>query len=223
MVYPRARLGPKARYGFNKPVTSVVLRSKRPAAVPVKGAIKRSAKELKFVDIASASYQTNTSGGVTFLNPVGEGSDFNDRDGRSYVARSIQVKGHFVPSANIAGAKHWIALVWDNAANGAKPNVTDIFASVTDNFPNVSNRERFTVLKTHEWAHSYSTTATQTQSDGAAHLINMYCKLNSAVQCNGTASTIDNYQNGTVLLVTGGSNADSSIATLATRFQFTDK
>jgi len=190
----------------------------------VKGAIQRSATELKYIDVASFAA---TSGSTYVLNEIAEGSDYTERDGRAYNAKSVQIKGFSKPTANGSGSKHRLLIVWDNAPNGAKASVSDIL-DANSGFPNVSNSKRFTILKRKEWVHGRNdVTATTAVADNGNHDINMYCKLNSPVQCSGTTASITDIQNGAVLLVyqreDGATSSTAAEINVASRFQFTDK
>jgi len=196
-----------------------------------KGAIAPFAgrRELKYLDIASATYAADTTGTVTALNLLAVGDDNTSRDGRQVTIKSVQVRGYLEPQdATTVPTKCRILLVWDNAVNsGTIATVTDILtASTSVSFPKIDNSRRFTILVDHSFtAGGVSNVASQTYAQGQiTEDIEIYKKLNLITQYSGTTAAIGSIQNGALLMVTIGSNAAASAseALLATRIRFTD-
>lgn len=97
--------GLKRKYG-----TSAFV-SRRRLAAPVTGGKPRGFRggaqfarrallgmmEKKVVDTASASYACDTTGSVTLLNGMAQGSDFTNRIGRKYTNVAVQLEDFSVP------------------------------------------------------------------------------------------------------------------------------
>jgi len=206
-------------------------RVRRNRAPRIRGAIAPfgGRKELKYVDLASASYVSDTTGTVTLLNGIAVGDDNTSRDGRQVTIKSVQVRGILQPvDAGTSPGKSRLLLVWDNAANsGAIATVAQILsASTANSFPLIDNAQRFTIL--HDESNSlggYDQTATQAVAGSPTVVdINIYKRVNAVTQYSGTAATIGSIQNGALLMVTIGTNVANNGGTfvVATRVRFTD-
>ena len=104
--------------------------------------------EKKVVDTASASYACDTTGSVTLLNSMAQGSDFTNRIGRKYTNVAVQLEGFLGPQDNSIGTtKCRVMLIYDSQPNGALPAIADVLTASTSNaFMNLNNRDRFKVL-----------------------------------------------------------------------------
>lgn len=184
-------------------------------------------KELKYVDIAAASYAADTTGTVTALNLIAVGDDNVNRDGRQVTCKSIQLKGF--ATANTAANDNQIVrvmLVWDNAVNsGAIATIAQILNAVNAfGFPLIDNAQRFTILYDHLMPLEVKVAAT-TISATSIQPIDYYRKLDNVTQYSGTTAAIGSIQNGGLLLVTIGSQAagtNAATVNLSTRLRFTD-
>lgn len=197
----------------------------------VRGAIKKSKKkmdELKYVDIASATYVADTTGTVTLLNGIATGDDNTTRDGRQVTIKSVQVRGLVQQTDQItANTRARIILVWDNAANGALASVTDILTAANSaSFPKVDNAYRFTILLDKSFAVAgNNNTATQAYSSGqGVYCVDLYKSLGVITQYGGSTNGIASIQNGALLMVTVGDTTSLNGATfqVATRVRFTE-
>lgn len=96
------------------------------------------------------------AGTTHLLNGISPGTGFNERVGRKFVIKSIQLRLHLsyrymgdtsmAYGAVPAGILR-VVLVWDKQPNGVTPAITDIF--VTNNaqsMTNLDNRNRFNIL-----------------------------------------------------------------------------
>lgn len=197
--------------------------------VPVRGAIVPR-RELKYADLAAATYATDTTGSVTLLNGIAEGDDNSaNRTGRQAMMRSVGLCGYLLTSlAATTPQKVRLLLVWDNATNGAAPTVANILSAATSLcFHNVDNESRFTVL----WDHTavlgpQVSTATQAIADQTVKDVNVVVPLSSVTQYIGTGATIAAVSNGGLFLVTIGTAAPGGTASTfqgAARIRYTDE
>jgi len=225
----------KRKYGMSsfksKPVKQLALAGmrQRNKVATVRGAIRgRGAPELKYVDVAKASYAADTTGTVTPINLLATGDDNTSRDGRQVCFKSVQVRGFLDRADNsISTTKCRVMLVWDNAANGSLATIAQILsASDANSFPLVDNANRFTILVDRSFTiGAVQDTATQafTVSPGCFD-VEIYKKLDCITQYTTTSANISSVQNGAMLLVTIGSSAANAggLFSLATRMRFVD-
>lgn len=212
---------------FKKPAQRKV-----PFIKKVKGSIKYSIPELKVVDTAIPAADFDTTGIVIPLNEIAAGDDFNNRDGRQVKIQSVELRGLIQPELSTFMVPHLarLMLVWDAAPNSAAAvaTMTQILtAASATSFPNVNNSQRFTVLKDMTWAFGViNNTATQAFAvDSAVASVHWYQKLDEITIYDGTTGTIDEIQNGALLLVVIGDQAAASAVTTFTggaRVRFKD-
>lgn len=197
----------------------------------VKGAIAPSGgrPELKYVDLAEATYLMDTTGSVTALNLIAVGDDNTTRDGRQVTIKSVQVHGIVKPVDDTTSTcKGRVMLVWDNANNsGTIATIAQILNQANGTaFPLVDNANRFTILVDRTYSLGrVDTTATQAFSNGSNTFdCEIYKMINAVTQYSGTTAAIGSIQNGALLLVTIGSIAAGAGGALvaSTRVRFTD-
>jgi len=194
----------------------------------IKGPV-RPQVEVHYNDLAAAAYGMDTTGSVTALNLIAEGNDNTTRLGRKAVMKSVAIRGYVV-QAGVANAAQQgrLLVVWDNAAAGALPIITDVLTAINSSaFVNVNNIARFTVLhdSTIEIG-SLNTGATVSVADQTVKRVDVELRVNSPTQYSGTTAAIGSVQNGTLLMLTMGSNAAAGsaglTAALSTRVTFVD-
>lgn len=167
--------------------------------------------ERKVVDTASASYACDTTGSVTLVNGMAQGSDFTNRIGRKYTNVAVQLEGFLGPQdSNVGTTKCRIMLIYDAQPNGALPVITDVLTASTSNaFMNLNNRDRFKVLCDENYTLSaIDNTASQAFAGSpTAQNISVYKKINLETICDGTTAAIGDVQTGSIFLLTIGSAA----------------
>lgn len=187
-------------------------------------------KEKKVIDLAEANYAVNTTGSVTALNLVAQGTDYTDRIGRIIKPVSVQVRGTFLgEDATTLDQLGRVMLVWDSQPNGATiATIAQILnAATSTSFNNLQNRDRFKIIRD-EMVNlgGVDTTATQTYASKGPENINWYVPLGNdyVTQYNTTTGVIAAVSHGALLLVTIGSNATTAghLFKASTRVRFTD-
>jgi len=192
---------------------------------------KNNNSELKYNDIASATYAFNTTGTVTALNLTAVGDDNTTRDGRQICNRSIHVQGLLFPADDAtAQSLCRFMLVWDSQPNsGTIAAITDILvASTSITSTNLNNRERFTILRDKRYAlGKIDNTATQAFSNGCnTYVINEFLNLKDIkTTYSGTTAAIGSVATGALLMVTVSDQAAGlgGTSSLTTRLRFTDR
>jgi len=187
--------------------------------------------ELKYFDVAAATYACDTTGAVTLLNGIAQGDDVTTRDGRVVYNASCRIIGKFVAQdASVSATLCRVMLVWDANNNSAVavPAITDILtASTSISHLNLNNRARFVVLR--DTMVSYGAlvdTATQTYSGApSTGEIDWYVRLGkSKTVFSGTTGVIGSIASGALYLVTIGDNAANAAYnfTATSRIRFTE-
>lgn len=186
--------------------------------------------ELKYIDVAAASYVMDTTGTVTALNLVAVGDDNTTRDGRQIQIKSCHIRGYVSPVDDITtdGLGRWM-LVWDAQPNsGVIATIALILAAATSiSGTNLDNRERFTILRDKQFALGKTVnTATQAVSNCPnMYEVNEYVKMDHKSTFSGTTAVIGVVATGALLLVTIGSNAAGACGqlTATSRVRFSDR
>lgn len=175
-----------------------------------------AAGDYKYVDTAFASYEADTTGTVTHISVVPQGTSVNERDGKAFRCTSIQVRGHYT-NGTTAGGNHVVVLyVWDKQPNKALAAITDVLDSVKSTAQNKrENASRFVIIRRYDeiltgpWGGA-------TGYDGFMKPFNHYIKLPS--DCVATCTTADatgaigNRISGALLQITLGDNAPGNNA-----------
>lgn len=196
-------------------------------------------RELKYVDLPPVAYQADNVGTVTLINGVALGDDNTQRDGRQANFKSVHIRGQLFPiDAQTSPSLCRLLLVWDNANNSAAavPLLTQIMTfsgNAAFGFPVVDNSNRFTVLVDR----TYGLGGTSTLVPAGGYVgppisfggnisfdVNIYKKLDCITQYSGINATIGSIQNGSLLMITVGSEATNNGGSfiLSTRCRFTD-
>jgi len=208
---------------------NAVVRNRAPR---VKGAVANygGRKELKYVDIAEATYACDTTGTVTYLNLLAVGDDNNTRDGRQVTVKSVAIHGYLTPVDNVTATSiSRVLFVWDNAANSGSPTAAQMIALVLNAssgtaFPTIDNAQRFTILRDiKNVIGGNNNTATQTYAySPTVALIDEYIKINQVTQYSGTTAAASSIQNGALMMITIGDQAAGVgcklVASIRTRF-----
>jgi len=218
---PRTKQHKKGkRNGKGKSFSEEKSNEERPTFRVVRGPILPK-KDLKFIDNQFGS-NLDTTGTLTLINGIAEGDDYNSRNSRSVVIKSVAVRGNAFPTATTGlPQKARIMLVWDNAVNGALPTIATILATVNaESFPLVDNEKRYTIL----WDHSF-VIGLQAAAVADQVIVNFekLIHLNAPVAFLGTTNGIGSVQNGAIYLVTvgnlvAGTTAGSTLVNTRVRF-----
>lgn len=192
------------QYGVQGPMPKRSLFKKAPARALKSNYSKNQGNhgnELKDLDTllgpSGSALSFSTTGSVTLINGVSQGTDFTNRVGRKFQIRSVLIRGQVnlgaTPTSSVV---RWM-LVYDKQANGVAPAIGDIvFQPYPGACNNLTNRDRFVVLadKTFE-------VDTQGPSKRA---IKKYMKCNLETVNGGTGATVASIQTGALYFVTMG-------------------
>lgn len=182
-----------------------------------------TAKELGYVDLATANYALDTTGSVTQLNVVAQGAGVTQRVGKKIIMKSLQARGLLANNAAAAANDVAFMIVYDKRPTGALPAVTDILTSASSAaMNNDTNAGRFSIIKRYDDMLLGNVTA------GANYLTDMqkscdwYLSLKGLPVTYKAAGTgaIGDVEEGALYLVTVGNNAaGATAATLVQQFR----
>lgn len=175
----------------------------------------KTGQELKFFDVAAATYACDTTGAVTLLNGIAQGDDVTTRDGRVVFNASVRIIGKFTGQDGIVSDTLCrVMLVWDQNNNSAAavPAITDILtASTSVSHLNLNNRARFIILRDHMvsyGAHDITTATSTFSSSPNTGELDWYVRLGkSKTIYSGTTGVIGSIASGALYLVTIGDQA----------------
>ena len=187
---------------------------------------RRGRDELKFIDLAANATPWTTAGVVGILNGVAQGTDFNQRIGRSTSMKSILFRFNIEKTATDSeGCTCRCILFYDAQTNGVAPLVTDVLASASYLSPmNLNNRDRFKIL-----ADCFMGTDAY---DGGGPIVagtfteqnkTIFKKFNLECQFSGTGATVGSISTGGIFALFIASENNTLAYELYSRIRFTDK
>lgn len=211
-------------------------RSLSGAAKPVAKKIKRetpssrfnrfvASKETGYVDLAVANYPMDTTGSVTLLATIAQGTAVTQRVGKKVVIKSIQCRGQAYAGTTATLNDCAYMLVYDKRPTGALPAVTDILVSAASNaFNNDANSGRFRILKRMDFRLVGNSTTPVVDSASADADFFLVVNQIEVFKAAGTGAIAD-IEEGAIYLVTVGNQAagnTAAILSVAFRTRFID-
>lgn len=164
---------------------------------------KRYSKELKYDSGTVSLANISTTGHITNLLSIANGTGPQDRIGQNINLHSFRAKFRFTTAANNSGNCITVSYVYDRQTNGALPNITDIFNSADPiAVPNQTNVARFTIL----WQKTIQTQQSNAGTvdnffNGVAPCDVSFSLLGKKTQFLGTGATITGIDSGSLLQV----------------------
>lgn len=183
--------------------------------------------EIHFVDMPSTQLDCDTTGTVALINGCVPGTGENQRFGRRMIMKSVEIRlGQFTVASSSASQTEQlrVLLVYDRQSNGAAPAWADVIQSMDAastatslawSFPNVSNKQRFAILRDWLWKPNpiANTSVNQVAQDAPQASMNRdiheYVKLKGLeTQFNtGTAGTVADITSGGLFIMSQGTAA----------------
>jgi len=190
--------------------------------------------ELKFFDTTLTGTLDSTGellpggGTTTGLNLIPQGITESTRIGRKCVIKKISIQGYLYTSTADGSDTFRIHLVLDKQANGAYPAYSDIVtASALTGFNNLSNSQRFKILKT--WKGPINTTGVTTNFDANTRFYPaVYKKIKYNKKCNiplefsSTTGAITELKSNNLIFIAQSVLDDKTNFVLNTRLRFSD-
>ena len=194
---------------------------KRALRAPLSG--RTPSKETGYVDVASASYALDTTGSVTLLNTIAQGTSVTQRVGKKVSLKSLQARGTI--SSNSATIVNDVAymIVYDKRPTGALPTISDILTSAAPtSMNNDNNAGRFRILKRVDAVLIGNTTAAANTTDSTIQGADWFLNLKGLQTVYKAAATgaIADIEEGALYLVTiGGTAAGTGAGFMQTAFR----
>lgn len=177
-------------------------------------------RETGYVDLAVASYALDTTGSITLVATIAQGTTVNQRIGKKAMLKSIQCRGFM--NANTTAITNDVAyiLVYDRRPTGSLPAITDVLvAANATSFNNDNNTGRFKILKRVDTQLIGNSTTPATGQE--IHSEDWFLKVNRRIifKAAGTGA-IGDIEEGAIYLVTVGVvAAGTAAATLTCSFR----
>jgi len=183
--------------------------------------------ELKTIDTTATNANPTATGSVVLLNGVATGDDYNTRDGRKILMKSILLRLFLKPDVTQSaptGDILRVMLVYDKQTNAAALTAAMVLQTATYASPNLlDNRERFKVLldKYLVIGADVYTAGALVQGAPLSRCLTSYKTLNLETTYNGTGATVGAINTGSVYLVMLTRSEVSSVDYYA-RVRFTE-
>lgn len=206
--------------------TARILSGRYNRRMSVRGA-GRVSGETGFVDVASTSYNLDTTGSITLLNTVAQGASVSQRVGKKIVLKSLQMRGQMVNNSTAISNDVAFLIVYDRRPTGALPAITDILASVNAQaMNNDANSGRFVIIKRCDELLLGNTSAVASLTERTALGTDHYIPLGNkptTYKAAGTGAIADIEQGALYFVTVGNAVAGTSAAivncTFRLRFQ----
>lgn len=193
-------------------------------------------REVKFFDTA-LSIPIDTTGAVEgSINLIPQGATESNRIGRQCTITSVYIRAFLQWQANMAQSIYQLAqvrfaLVLDKQCNGANATYTDVYATNSVTSPrNLSNAERFHVLKEWQWIPDHPAVTTSDNWATAANSIancphkdaDFYKKVRIPLEFSSTTGAITEIRSNNLFLVgmsAAGDDIHTVVGTARVRFE----
>lgn len=166
-------------------------------------------RNLGRVDVIAQQDVADTSGEITLLNGIAEGTNDDERLGNQITMRSIRYMVHAAPdSAQVTWQKAAWYLIYDRQPNGAIPVVADVLSTdSSDAFPAWDNKQRFQILKKELFL-----VAPFDEGGPPSNIREGYIKLNHVTRFDGVGANIGDMTTGSLFSLGVGNTAAGSNA-----------
>lgn len=192
-----------------------------------------AAKELKTIDSLEVRINPTASLNaptLALLNGVATGDDFNSRDGRQILLKSIYFQCEVHPYGNTMsnGDVVRVMIIQDSQPNGAIFTTADMFSTTSATYSsvavnNLNNRSRFKVLMDKKIALDGAVYAASVLTGGnpSTRQFKRFIKCNIITQYSGTGATIASISTNSLYLLVMSDNSLCDFRS-STRVRFQD-
>lgn len=164
-----------------------------------------SSSESGYVDLAYASYPCNTTGSITLIATIAQGTSVNQRVGKKVALKSLQIRGTAINDTTATVNDCAIIIVYDRRPTGSLPAITDVLDTANaGSFNNDANSGRFKILKRMDFVLTGNSTTPATGNEAK----NLDCFLSlkglqSVFKAAGTGA-INDIEEGALYCITVG-------------------
>lgn len=179
----------------------------KPAAKKARRSPIQYQKETGYVDLAASTYNCDTTGTITLIATIPQGTSVNQRVGKKVMLKSVQFRGLIRAKAATTTADAAFLIIYDARPTGALPAITDVLDTATAaSFNNDTNSDRFRILKRRDFTVCGNVTTPSTGQE--AKTADFFLKINkpSVFKAAGTGAIAD-ISDGALYLVTVGNQA----------------
>jgi len=187
-----------------------------------------AAGDAKYVDTALANYVVDTTGSVTHIDIVPQGTTVNQRDGKAFRDTSVTIRGMTYNGSTATYNDCAVLLVWDKQPNKALAAITDVLDAANNSALNKrENASRFVIIR--RWNYILTGKGDGSTTSGYARTFDKYVRLPPG--CVATCTTADNTGaignrvSGALLLLTVGNTAagnSAAVLSVTVRTNFVD-
>lgn len=218
----------KYRQAAAKPRAAIARSRRGRRTIAARTSYLGAAGDAKYIDLASAVYNFDTTGDIVHLDVVPQGTSVNERDGRAWKDTSLSIRGSAVNDSTATYTNNALIIVWDKQPNKALPAITDILDSA--NVVSLNKREnssRFVTVRRFQFILTGKGDGSTT--DGFAKTFDEYIRLPKgciATTTSGdTTGAIANRISGALYAISVGSVVAGTTAcagTFTMRLNFMD-
>lgn len=174
------------------------------------------AGDQKYVDVAFGAYAMSTTGAITHISIVPQGTTVNTREGKAFQVSSVQVRGQAQSGSTTAVAMGSVYWVWDFQPNKALAAITDVLDTANANsFIKRENASRFKMIaqRHYSFTGTLATPATGNEQFTVEEFLPLP-SLASIATCTvaDTTGAIGNRVTGALLMITVGDTATGTAA-----------
>ena len=168
---------------------------KTPLAFESKG--QGSKPEKKWLD-TNINQELSTTGAITPINTIGQGSDAINRIGNQVKMLGVLIKGAIGVGSTPTSAAVRVIVVYDKQTNGSTPSVSAILTTVSmAGMLNLDYKNRYTIIA--DECYHVESTGQQVVP------VNIYRKMNLNTQFTSTGTSIADISSGSIYVITAGS------------------
>lgn len=179
-----------------------------------------------FVDLAAAAYAFDTTGSITLIATIPQGTTVNTRVGKKAVYRSIQMRGYCFNGTTATYNDCAIIMVYDRRPTGVLPAITDVLVSSTSySMNNDVNSGRFQIVRRFDFELIGNITgviATQQITESSAKSVDAFVSITNkpiVFKALGTGAIADIEEGALYMITVGNTNAGTGAANLAVGFR----
>lgn len=182
--------------------------------------------ELKYVDLAGASYVADTTGTLTLLATIAQGDTLQQRVGQRVMLTNLLIRGQVASGSTTATALATLIIVYDRQPQGALPAITDVLdASISNSFQRVDFRDRFFLCARWDFNLTGNSVTPATGGENIRLDFNVALRKPATYDQTATTGAIGTIRTGALYAITVGNNAAGTTApnfTLVYRTSFAD-
>jgi len=179
--------------------------------------------ETGFVDVATATYNLDTTGSIVLLNTIAQGASVNQRVGKKVQLRSLQCRGQMANNSAAISNDVAYLVVYDKRPTGALPAITDILtAANAQAMNNDANSGRFVFMKRCDEILLGNTAAVGNLTERTTLGVDFYLSLKNQptnYKAAGTGAIGDIEQGALYFVTVGNAAAGTSAAIVSCTFR----